>query len=63
MTTYLPKIIWKNSGWKPVAEQTNAALIVLNAVPAAGTEKDIIQSEISYSEAVLKDPLPACISA
>ncbi len=43
----------ENSGWKPVAEQTNAALIVLESRPGGWNKKDI-QSEISYSEAVFK---------
>lgn len=43
----------ENSGWKPVAEQTNAALIVLESRSGGWDRKDI-QSEISYSEAVFK---------
>ena len=43
----------ENSGWKPVAEQTNAALIVLESRSGGWNKKDI-QSEISYSEAVFK---------
>lgn len=43
----------ENSGWKPVAEQTNAALIVLES-RSGGWDKKDVQSEISYSEAVFK---------
>ena len=43
----------ENSGWKPVAEHTNAALIVLESRSGGWNKKDI-QSEISYSEAVFK---------
>ena len=38
----------ENSGWKPVAEQTNAALIVLESRSGGWNKKDI-QSECKFS--------------
>lgn len=52
----------ENSGWKPVAEQTNAALIVLES-RSGGWNKKIFKAKSVIAKRFSKNPLPACISA